>query len=236
VWLQLVEIQREIYGQVADVIRQFSNGAGWVALFGILPMGIVFGAVHALTPGHSKSVLAAYVAGSPISAMRAFLTALTLSATHVIVAVLIAVFSLPLVSLALGNVGRAPEMEAISRALLALVGAWMLWRALWGHRHNKYEGEAFGFFAGLIPCPLTLFVMTFAIARGVPEAGLVFSLAMMAGVAATLSAIALLAAVVRLQTARQLQAYPRTILGLSRGLEALAGLILVAIAVREFAS
>jgi nickel/cobalt exporter len=58
----------------------------------------------------------------------------------------------------------------------------------------------------------------------------------MAGVAATLSAIALLAAVVRLQTARQLQAYPRTILGLSRGLEALAGLILVAIAVREFAS
>jgi nickel/cobalt exporter len=234
-WIQFVEIQREIYGQVADAIRQFSAGAGWAALFGIFPMGIVFGAVHALTPGHSKSLLAAYVAGSPIGATRALLTALTLSATHVTVAVVIALFSLPLISLALGSVGRAPELEAISRALLALVGMWMLWRALYGHQHHKHEGEAFGFFAGLIPCPLTLFVMTFAIARGVPQAGLVFSIAMIAGVAVTLSAIAVLVALVRERAARQLEAYPRTMLGLSRGLEALAGLALVAIAFREFA-
>ncbi|WP_425459635.1 hypothetical protein [Hankyongella ginsenosidimutans] len=33
--------------------------------------------------------------------------------------------------------------------------------------------------AGLIPCPLTLFVMTFALSRGVPEAGVAFAGVMM---------------------------------------------------------
>jgi nickel/cobalt transporter (NicO) family protein len=50
-------------------------------------------------------------------------------------------------------------------------------------QHRKHEGEVFGFFAGLIPCPLTLFVMSLATARGAPAAGLVFAVAMMAGVA-----------------------------------------------------
>ncbi|TIM37420.1 MAG: hypothetical protein E5Y56_33685, partial [Mesorhizobium sp.] len=48
--------------------------------------------------------------------------------------------------------------------------------------YDAEEGAAFGFMAGLIPCPLTLFVMTFAIVRGVPEAGIAFAVTMMAGV------------------------------------------------------
>jgi ABC-type nickel/cobalt efflux system permease component RcnA len=50
-----------------------------------------------------------------------------------------------------------------------------------------------GVLAGLIPCPLTLFAMMFAIGRGVPEAGLVFAGSFMIGVAATLSLVALIA-------------------------------------------
>jgi ABC-type nickel/cobalt efflux system permease component RcnA len=46
--------------------------------------------------------------------------------------------------------------------------------------------------AGLIPCPLTLFAMFLALARGVPEAGLTFALSMMTGVGLTLAAVAAL--------------------------------------------
>ena len=170
----------------------------WLAFLGFLPMGIFFGAVHALTPGHSKAVLATYLAGSEARIARGLLVSLTLSFTHVTIAVLIAVLSLPLVSIALGSVGRAPLLEDISRGLLGLIGPWMLWRALrHGHHHHKHEGEAVGVMAGLIPCPLTLFVMTFAIARGVPAAGILFAGTMMIGVAITLSCVAILSILLR---------------------------------------
>ena len=57
-----------------------------------------------------------------------------------------------------------------------MVVLWLLIAAIRGHAaHSHHEGAAFGVVAGLIPCPLTLFVMTFASARGVPEAGLAFA-------------------------------------------------------------
>lgn len=92
--LQVVELQREIYAQFADHIRQFAAGAGWTTLLAVLPMGVVFGAVHALTPGHSKAVLATYVAGSPVGVARALLASLALSFTHVATAVLVVALDL----------------------------------------------------------------------------------------------------------------------------------------------
>jgi ABC-type nickel/cobalt efflux system permease component RcnA len=47
------------------------------------------------------------------------------------------------------------------------------------------------------PCPLTLFAMFLALARGVPEAGLTFALSMMTGVELTLAAVAALVIVGR---------------------------------------
>jgi ABC-type nickel/cobalt efflux system permease component RcnA len=232
-WQQLFELQREIYGQVSAHIRLFAESSGWLTLLAMLPMGVLFGAAHALTPGHSKAVLATYVAGSPVGIARALLVSLTLSLTHVTMAVLIAVFSLPLVSIALGSVGRAPALENISRGLLAVIGVWMIWRALRHCAHHRHEGEAVGFIAGIIPCPLTLFVMTFAISRGVPEAGLVFAVAMMLGVAITLSIVVLLAAVFRVQMAHLLEHRPVLLHNLSRVLEGAAGVVLLIVVLLE---
>jgi len=48
----------------ADRIGTFAETGDWALLAAYLPMGIVFDAVHALTPGHSRAVLAVYPAGS----------------------------------------------------------------------------------------------------------------------------------------------------------------------------
>jgi nickel/cobalt exporter len=231
--LQLIQIQREIYAALAAHIKHFAAGGGWWALMAMLPMGVVFGAVHALTPGHSKAVLATYVAGSPIGMARAVLTSLVLSFTHVTSGVLIAVFSLRLVSIALGSVGRAPLLEDISRGLLGLIGAWMLWRALGHGHHHEHEGEAVGVMAGLIPCPLTLFVMTFAMARGVPVAGVLFAGTMMVGVAVTLTCVAVLSLVLREQFVRLIEGRPRLFEAVTRSIEGVAGLALVVVALHE---
>ena len=228
---ELVAIQREIYLAFADRIGNFAETGDWQLLAAYLPMGIVFGAVHALTPGHSKAVLAIYLTGSSATLPRALVVSTALSFTHVTMSVLIALFSLPLVSVALGSVGRAPLLEDLSRGLLGLIGLWMLWQAFrgTGHSHGR-EGSLVVFMAGLIPCPLTLFVMTFAISRGVPQAGVAFAAVMMIGVVLVLSAVALAAVLFRQQLLRLLAARPRVVDAVSRTIQVTAGLILVAVA------
>jgi nickel/cobalt transporter (NicO) family protein len=230
----LIDVQRDIYLTFADTIRAFASGGGWLDLATFLPMAIVFGAVHALTPGHSKTVLATYLAGSTISVARGLAVSLTLSFTHVLMAVIIALFSLPLISIAFGSVGRAPAMENVSRGLLGLIGLWMLWRAARGHRHKVGHDRGFlvGIVAGLIPCPLTLFVMIFAIQQGVTEAGLAFAGMMMLGVATTLSAVALAAVLFRRALAALIASRPLLLDIGGRAIEGVAGLILIIIAFR----
>lgn len=232
----LVEFQRTIYLALADQIKLLSTGGDWLGFMAFLPMGVLFGAAHALTPGHSKAVLATYLAGSDARIARGLLISITLSVTHVTIAVVIAALSLPLVSIALGSVGRAPLLENISRGLLGLIGLWMIWRALNHGHHHKHEGEAVGFMAGLIPCPLTLFVMTFAISRGVPVAGILFAITMMAGVALTLSTVAVLSILFRERLVHLFDSRPRLFDFISRGIEGSAGCILAGVAIWQIAS
>ena len=109
----------------------------------------------------------------------------------------------------------------------------MLWRAWKRPGHGHAEGPYVGVIAGLIPCPLTLFVMIYALARGIPEAGLVFALAMMLGITVTLGAVAGLAVFARQTLARLIARRGRSLTRASRVLEGLAGILLVLIGLRE---
>jgi nickel/cobalt transporter (NicO) family protein len=105
----------------------------------------------------------------------------------------------------------------------------MLWRALSHSHHHKHEGEAVGVMAGLIPCPLTLFVMTLAMSRGVPGAGLLFAITMMVGVALTLSCVAVLSILFRERLVDFFAGKPLETI--SRTIEGVAGLALAGVAV-----
>ncbi len=182
----LVALQRWIYGSLSADLSAFAVSRDWALLTVALPIGIVFGAINALTPGHGKIILASYIVGSRLKAFRAMAVAGTLAFTHVFMAVLIALAAASLVARTLGGAGRAPLLENLSMGLIMLLGLWFLIRAFRDHKHTPGEGLLVGMAAGLVPCPLTLFAMFAALSRGVPEAGLTFAVAMMLGVSLTL--------------------------------------------------
>ncbi len=226
-------IQRWVRDAVALDLQAFADERSWLALLAVLPLGVVFGALHAMTPGHSKTVLATYVAGSTASVSRGLGVAATLAITHVFSAVAIALFALPLMSHSLGQGADSPLLADLSRGLLAAIGLWMLWRA-WRHPvHDHAEGPAVGVIAGLIPCPLTLFVMTYAIVREVPEAGLVFAMAMMLGILVTLGSVAALTVVARRALSTLIERRGKSLAQAGRAFEGAAGVILIAIGLRE---
>ena len=75
--------QRWIYAALSADLSAFAATRDWTILASVLPVAIVFGAIHALTPGHGKSVLASYLVGSRLAAVRAMAVAGVLSLTHV---------------------------------------------------------------------------------------------------------------------------------------------------------
>jgi ABC-type nickel/cobalt efflux system permease component RcnA len=199
-----------------------------------VPLGIVFGAVHALTLGHSKALLASYLVGSRLKLVRGLAVSSVLAETHVVSAVVIALFASQLLSWTLVGAGRAEGVIVPSRGLLIAIGLWFVVRALRGTAaHSEREGIAVEFIAGLIPYPLTLFVMVLALSRGVPEAGIAFAGSMMIGIAVTLGAVAALAVAGREKLTAALRCFGTSISAISRGLDGLAGLLLIAFGAAE---
>jgi ABC-type nickel/cobalt efflux system permease component RcnA len=75
--------------------------------------------------------------------------------------------------------------------------------------------------------------MSFAIARGVPAAGILFAATMMIGVALTLSCVAAMSILLRGRLVHFVEGRPLLFDLMTRSIEGLAGLALVALAVHE---
>jgi ABC-type nickel/cobalt efflux system permease component RcnA len=230
----LADVQQAIYAAVSSTLAAFASAPQSGALLALLPLGIAFGAVHALTPGHSKMLLASYLVGSRLALLRGLGVSSVLAATHVMSSVLIALFAVQLMTRTLAGAGRAPLAEDLSRGLLVLIGIWFVVRAVRGHTHHaKPEGVAVGVIAGLVPCPLTLFVMVTALTRGVPGAGLTFAASMFLGIALTLGAVAAVAVLGRDSLTAMLVRHGASVATVARMLDALAGVLLVGFGLME---
>jgi nickel/cobalt exporter len=235
--MDLFEAQRWIYATLSGHVVSFADTRNWAALAAVLPLGVLFGAIHALTPGHGKSVLASYLVGSRLAVLRSLAVAGVLAVTHVGSAVILALLAAPLIIRTLGSgVGRAPALELLSWGLLTAIGLWLLIRALRGRSHLHGEGLMVGVVAGLIPCPLTLFVMLYALAHAVPVAGLTFAAAMLIGITLTLAGVALAAVLAREAVVYFLNRHGGSIVKLSCALDALSGVLLLAIGLYELVS
>lgn len=235
-WASLVGFQRDVLAEVATILRAFAVSGDWGLLAVFAPWALLVGAAHALTPGHSKTVLAVYLAGTGARLGTALKVAMALAATHVAVSVVVAVLALPVLSFRRGEMGQATSLDAASRVLLLGVGAWLVVTALRrraAHRHRS--GTAFALVSGLAPCPLTLLVMTFALARGVPEAGIAFAVAMLGGVGLVLVAVAALAVGAGRALAATAGGWVGHLEAASRVVLGLTGAVLVALSARVLA-
>ncbi len=92
-----------------------------------LPTAIGLGALHALEPGHSKTLIAAYLIGTKGTKWDAFLLGVSAAATHSVVVVALAATALWLGS-AVFTEQVSHWLQISSGVVVILLGAWMLWR------------------------------------------------------------------------------------------------------------
>jgi ABC-type nickel/cobalt efflux system permease component RcnA len=234
-WQWLASVQRDISADLARMLREYAQTGGWRALLAFLPACMASGAAHALTPGHSKTVLALFVVGGGTRLAETLRTAAILSTVHISMSVVIVLLALPVISLARGEAGRALLLEDMSRGLLGVIGAWLLISAFRAPKPHRHGGIAFGAAARPIPCLLTLFVMTFASAFCVPEAGFAFAGMMLLGVALVLCSVAAVASRAPAGFEAPLAAYGSALSIMARVLLGVTGFLLMVAAVAQLA-
>lgn len=148
--------QADINRRLAAAVRDIRTGNPVTATFILAALSFAYGVLHAAGPGHGKAVISSYVLANERTVRRgialSFLAALIqgLSAL-IVVCVLVVVLK------ATGLTMKATEawLETASWALVAVVGAWLLWRQLaslrapaeahthdhhhHGHDHHRHE-------------------------------------------------------------------------------------------------
>jgi nickel/cobalt transporter (NicO) family protein len=198
-------------GGFESLIARGDLGAG-VVLVSLL-VAMFWGAAHALTPGHGKAIVAGYLVGTRGKPRHAVLLGLIVTATHTA-----GVFALGLVTLLLSRFivpeRLYPWLTLASGVLVVAVGASVLagrLRRARGHQHHHHHHHdqphehdhgrgglvGVGVAAGLLPCPSALVVLLSAIALHRVGFGLALIVAFSLGLAATVTAIGLLAVLAR---------------------------------------
>jgi nickel/cobalt transporter (NicO) family protein len=193
----LVELQHWLYGGMASGLGDAAGGDAR-AMVAAMAAAILFGAIHALMPGHGKTVLISYHLGQPSNRMEGIANGAILAVTHVGLALVLVLAGFAVISRAFAYGGRTPHFEIASGLLIAIIGGFLLWRSLRSdHNAHSQDGKTLAFVTGMIPCPLTTFIMSYALAQGMLAAGLAVTAAMTVGMIATIGGIALAAAFAR---------------------------------------
>lgn len=189
------------------------------ALLLALALAFAWGAAHALTPGHGKTVVGAYLVGSRGTARHALFLGLTTTVTHTA-----GVFILGFVTLFAARFilpeQLYPWLSVASGAVVVVLGFALLRDRLAAWRHNRRHAHgqahthhdhdhdhnhlppgagregvtwrsllAMGISGGLVPCPSALVVMLGAIALQRVGLGLLLIVAFSLGLAGVLTAI-----------------------------------------------
>jgi ABC-type nickel/cobalt efflux system permease component RcnA len=177
-----------------------------------LAAALFWGMAHALSPGHGKTIVTAYLVGQRGTPWHAALLGLIVTATHTV-----GVFALGLVTLALSAFivpeTLYPWLNLVSGVLVVAIGASVLaarlrHRTAHRHHHRHEHGPtgrsllAVGISGGLLPCPSALVVLLAAISLHRVAFGLLLIVAFSAGLALSITGIGLVAVLAKRAFAR----------------------------------
>jgi ABC-type nickel/cobalt efflux system permease component RcnA len=191
-----------------------------VALLGIL-IAFILGSGHALTPGHSKALVGAYLVGSRGTIKHAAFLGLTVTITHVSSAYALSLLLISFSILAPERLQIIPSL--ISSLMIIIMGVVLFTRRLrgylgghshdhddHGHTHDHAHGPShlppgadgapvtwrtllpLGVSGGLLPCPSAILVVLAANALGRDLYGLLLVTAFSLGLAGVLTTVGII--------------------------------------------
>lgn len=162
-------------------------------LFWFSGISFVYGIIHAAGPGHGKALFSAYFINRKGKISQVFTAAAALVLTHTLVALLITALFISVLkgTDAFFKIRMQGYIMGANGFLIFAVGIFLLFKKIINSAGKKYEKQYstngsyspfwLGALAGCVPCPVTIFIMTFSLTYGIPQAGIASLLGLSAG-------------------------------------------------------
>jgi ABC-type nickel/cobalt efflux system permease component RcnA len=203
----LAQSQYRLNEAIADAFHDVENGRSRTALALVLGLSFLYGVLHAVGPGHGKSVVASYFVAHHArwrsGVLMGSLIALIQGAAAI---VLVGILALLLGTKQIDVLHRSDVVAFVSYALILAVGVWMFYRAAIGklhahdvpdgydHRHRDHDhhhrlDRKLILVTGLTPCASAIIILLFALANRAFGLGVVAVAVLTAGMAVTTSTV-----------------------------------------------
>ena len=131
----VVDTQQTMQRELAGGVKRLKTGNRFAAAVSLAGLSFIYGVVHALGPGHGKTVISSYVVANEETVRRGVMISFIAAAIQAMTAVaVISVFAIALNASGLTIKAWSLQLESASYALIALVGLWLLvgqLRGLW---------------------------------------------------------------------------------------------------------
>ena len=136
--LWVMDKQRSFYGAMSLSMRQMKSQSPFAAALTLMLLSFGYGVFHAAGPGHGKAVISAWLLATENELRRGILIAFMSAVVQALTAIVI-VSALLIFVTAVGTTARdvAGFLESASYALIALMGAYLVWTAFRPHQHAE---------------------------------------------------------------------------------------------------
>ena len=217
----VIAVQTEVYREIDRRLVALRDGHGAGVILAALVVSFLYGVLHALAPGHGKTVIFGYFLGRDGSIPRGLAMAAWIAFSHVILAILTVVLLHFLLARSLATpVDQSRWLQYASDGAILAIGLVMLRNALrdrgrgagachhgQGHAHDhqhvhgwrRYEQRLLAVAAGFAPCSGAVLVMVFAFTNGILLSGVLMAPTIALGMGMTLAMLGIASVLMRRQ-------------------------------------
>ena len=198
-------VQRTLQHNIAEPLQRITDGEGLRALLPLLTLSFAYGFLHALGPGHRKTVLVGYFVGTKkgadVAAWAGVLLALVHAGSAVVLVGGLSWIAVRSLTLSINHAERI--LMPVSFGIIVLLGIWMIVAGLLDLRRKSASAErevrSLGglILSALVPCPAAASIMVLSIAYRSVWVGMVSVAAMSLGMGVLLSSTGIAAVVFR---------------------------------------
>ncbi len=148
VFAWVLETQQALQQRLAGSVRGLKADNPLAGAFTLALLSFLYGVVHAVGPGHGKTIISSYVVANEKTARRGIIVSFIAAALQAVTAIaLVGIFAVLINAPGVEITAWSNQLETVSYAMIAIVGLWLLVSqlvAIWG----GWRGES--------PTPITI--------------------------------------------------------------------------------
>jgi ABC-type nickel/cobalt efflux system permease component RcnA len=201
---------------IQEVLKNIKETNDFLSYFWLLVFSFIYGVLHALGPGHGKSLVGAYFLSENKSTMKALNISLLIGVVHTFSALILTLSVYFILNMLFSNIFSDIEQIAtkVSAVIIILIALYLLQKKYKqqkehkAHHHEHHSCSCGGcstqstdlgviISAGIVPCPGTVTIFLFTISLGIYFVGFLSAVFMSLGMSLIIFITAYLSSKVR---------------------------------------